>query len=220
MATPSPAEALPRRLPEALRVFLRHGSPRCLVAGVLVAAATRAALGPISLVDLLPPLGLALVWPVQEWLIHVFLLHYRPVTLFGRSFDFRLPQSHRAHHAEPWRPELVFIPLHTFWWSLPLIVGFWWVVTPTAALAATGITCHLLLALHYEWVHFLVHTHVVPRTALYRRLWRNHRLHHFKNDRYWFGVTMLSGDRLLRTAPDPDAVATSLHVPDLGEHAA
>jgi hypothetical protein len=82
--------------------------------------------------------------------------------------------------------------------------------------AGTGLVFHLLLAFHYEWVHFLVHTHVVPRTALYRRLWRNHRLHHFKNDHYWFGVTMLSGDRLLRTAPDPAKVPKALHVPEIG----
>ena len=79
MATSAAAEALPRRLPEALGVFLRHGSPRCLVAGAALAAGARAALGPFSLLDLLPPLGLLLVWPVQEWLIHVCILHYRPV---------------------------------------------------------------------------------------------------------------------------------------------
>jgi hypothetical protein len=216
MSALTEAATLPRRIPEALRLFLSHGSPRSLLAGTLLAAGARATLGPLSAADLLPPLALAVVWPLQEWLIHVCILHYRPLTLFGRTLDFRLPRSHRAHHAEPWRPELVFIPLHTFTWSLPLIAGFWWLVTPTLALAYTGIAFHLLLALHYEWVHLLVHTHVVPRTALYRRLWRNHRLHHFKNDRYWFGVTMLSGDRILRTAPDPGSVPTALHVPDLG----
>ncbi len=82
-------------------------------------------------------------------------------------------------------------------------------MTPTSALAWTGITLHLLLTLNYEWVHLLAHTHVVPKTALYRRLWRNHRLHHFKNEHYWFGVTMLAGDRILGTAPDPKAVQTS-----------
>jgi len=40
-----------------------------------------------------------------------------------------------------------------------------------------------------------------PRTALYRRLWKNHRRHHFKSEHYWFGVTMRGSDRLLRTAP-------------------
>ena len=47
------------------------------------------------------------------------------------------------------------------------------------------------------------------RGRWYARLWLNHRLHHFKNEHYWYGVTMLSGDRLLGTAPARDAVPTS-----------
>ncbi|MDX2168661.1 MAG: fatty acid hydroxylase family protein, partial [Deltaproteobacteria bacterium] len=50
----------------------------------------------------------------------------------------------------------------------------------------------------------------------YQRLWRNHRLHHFKNEHYWFGVTMLSGDRLLRTAPAVKDVETSPTARNLG----
>ena len=33
----------------------------------------------------------------------------------------------------------------------------------------------------------------------YRRLWRNHRLPYFQNENYWFGLTMLTGDRVLGT---------------------
>lgn len=209
MASPLAARSLPGRLPEVAALFLRHGSPRLLLGCLLVAAAVRLSLGPLSIVDLVPAVGLAVFWPIQEWLIHVLILHYRPLRIFGRTLDFELPRSHRAHHAEPWRPELVFIPLHSFAYSLPLLIGAWWLVTPSAALAWTGITTYLLLSLHYEWVHLLVHTRLVPKTALYRRLWRNHRLHHFKNEHYWFGVTMLTGDRILRTAPDPKDVTSS-----------
>ncbi|MEN8184831.1 MAG: sterol desaturase family protein [Myxococcota bacterium] len=209
MASRTAAPALPSRLPEAAALFLRHGSPRLLLTCVLLALGVRLSLGRFSMSDLLPVTGLLALWPVQEWLIHVFILHYRPVRILGRTLDFRLPRSHRAHHAEPWRPELVFIPLHSFVYSLPLLAGAWWLVAPTPALAFAGITGHLLLTLHYEWVHFLMHTQVVPQTALYRRLWRNHRLHHFKNEHYWFGVTLLAGDRILGTAPDPKTVVTS-----------
>lgn len=73
----------------------------------------------------------------------------------------------------------------------------------------TGLTAHFVLALHCEWVHSLAHTRYWPRSALYQRLWRNHRWHHFKNEHYWFGVTMLSGDRLLGTQPAVQDVPTS-----------
>ena len=65
-------------------------------------------------------------------------------------------------------------------------------------------------------MHYLVHTRYTPRSARYQRLWRNHRLHHFKNEHYWFGVTMLSADRLLRTAPDPESVERSETARTLG----
>jgi len=84
-------------------------------------------------------------------------------------------------------------------------------------LVATGVLAYFALSLHYEWVHFLVHTRVMPRTALYQRLWRNHRWHHFKNEHYWFGVTMLGGDRLLGTAARREVVPTSATSRTLGQ---
>lgn len=199
----------PRTLREAIPVFLRHGSPRFLIACFVLALGVRIGVGGWSAWDVAPLAGLLLYWPIQEWLIHVFILHARPKRIFGRTIDFRVPRKHRAHHREPWRLDLVFIPMHSFLYSLPLLIGVWFAVTPAASLALTGITGHLALALHYEWVHFLVHTRVQPRRAYYQRLRDNHRRHHFKNEHYWFGVTMLGGDRLLRTAPAVAAVPTS-----------
>lgn len=201
--------ASPRTLREALPVFASHASPRVLLACLSIAVASRVAVGGFSAWDLVPLAGILLYWPIQEWLIHVFILHAKPRTIFGRTFDARVPQKHRAHHREPWRLELLFIPTHSFLYSIPILLGLWWVITPTPALALTGITAHFALALHYEWVHFLVHTRVQPRSAYYQRLWRNHRRHHFKNENYWYGVTMLGGDRLLGTAPELASVPTS-----------
>jgi hypothetical protein len=199
----------PRTLREALPVFLRHGSPRILIAALALALGARLALGDWSAWDALPVAAILAFWPIQEWLIHVFILHAKPLRLFGRSIDFRVPREHRAHHREPWRLELLFIPLHSFLYSIPILLALWLALAPTRALALTGITFHLALSLHYEWVHFLVHTRVAPRHRYYQRLWKNHRRHHFKNEHFWFGVTMLSGDRLFGTAPAFQQVASS-----------
>jgi hypothetical protein len=137
------------------------------------------------------------------------VLHWKPRRVLGRVLDFRVPRKHRAHHADPTDLSLVFIPLHSYLYTLPGVLALWWAVMPDAARALTGIAAHFALALHYEWVHFLVHTRWRPRWRPYRALWRNHRLHHYKNERYWFGVTRLGADRWLRTAPERDAVETS-----------
>ena len=58
--------------------------------------------------------------------------------------------------------------------------------------------------------------HGYPGTGFYRRLWRNHRLHHFQNENYWFGLTMLTGDRLLETQPPKEKASRSKTVLNLG----
>ncbi|MDT4999782.1 MAG: hypothetical protein QOK12_1887, partial [Mycobacterium sp.] len=62
----------------------------------------------------------------------------------------------------------------------------------------------------YEWTHFLIHTAHRPGSRVYRSVWQTHRLHHFKNEHYWFTVTSSgTADRVLRTYPDGATVATS-----------
>jgi hypothetical protein len=202
-------EALPRTLGEALRVFYRHGSPRILTAAVAAGLVGRLALGPWRWVELVPFAVLVAWWPLQEWLIHVFILHYKPRRFAGRTWDFRVPRKHREHHADPWRLDLLFVPQHVFLYGLPLHVLFWWAVMPTPELACSGFTAYFVLALHYEWVHYLAHVRYLPGLRFYQERVKNHRRHHFKNENYWYGVTMISADRWLHTRPDPDAVETS-----------
>ncbi|MCG8588839.1 MAG: sterol desaturase family protein, partial [Proteobacteria bacterium] len=109
---------------------------------------------------------------------------------------------------DPLNLDILFIPLESFV-LLPLIAGLCWLLMPTAAAAATLFCAYVAGVLHYEWAHFLVHTSYRPRSRYYRHLWQNHRLHHFKNERYWYGVSMTGGDWVLRTAPDRDQVASS-----------
>ena len=61
----------------------------------------------------------------------------------------------------------------------------------------------------YEWTHFLIHTAYRPRSRYYRSIWRNHRLHHYKNEHYWHGITNTLSDRVLRTLPDQADVPRS-----------
>ena len=212
--TPTPPEAstcaadAPKTLPAVLRRFVAYPSPRILLALAPVAVTARIAAGPFTLWDLGIALAVFAAWPAVEWCIHVFVLHFRPLPLGGRLWDPKVSQKHRAHHREPWRADLVFIPPHTFGFSIPLIGGLW-ALSGEPALALTGIASTLAMGLHYEWVHHLVHTRYVPKTRLYHHMWRPHRLHHMKNEQYWFGVTTRLADRVLATDGEPDAVPTS-----------
>ncbi len=180
--------------------FFRLTCPQLLLLLVAAAWVVRLVVGQWNLWDAAVVLGVLAFWPIQEWLIHVFLLHLKPFTLLGRKIDPIISRNHRNHHNNPWDPVLGVTPPHIIWLYVAGIPGLWSLAMPIPQ-AITGVAVYFCLVLNYEWVHYLIHTSYTPRTWFYKRLWLNHRLHHFKNEQYWYGVTMLSGDRLLGTQP-------------------
>jgi hypothetical protein len=197
------ATGSPRTLHGAAPRFLRMPGASLLLAVAVLAWSVRLNLAAWRWLDAWVALALVAFWPLQEWLVHALLLHLKPFALLGRRVDPILARKHRNHHLRPTSPELGITPLFILWLYLAGVPVVWLLIAPPAQ-AMTGTALFFSLALNYEWVHFLIHTAYVPRTRFYRRLWRNHRLHHYKNEHYWYGVTMLSGDRLLQTLPIAD----------------
>jgi len=174
----------------------------------------------VSLADLWVAASILAFWPFQEWFIHAWLEHHKLLHIGKREVELVITKTHRAHHRNPWNPRfgltttyfvILFVGGVPMLWSLAYTFGL---VPLHAALSGNFIT--FLLILNYEWIHFLIHTSYVPKSWFYRRLWRNHRLHHFQNENYWFGLTMLSGDRLLGTLPSGNRVVHSQTVMNLG----
>jgi sterol desaturase/sphingolipid hydroxylase (fatty acid hydroxylase superfamily) len=83
-------------------------------------------------------------------------------------------------------------------------------------LSLTAVALSYLGLLRYEWSHFLIHTPYRPKSGWYRNIWRNHRLHHFKHEGYWLGVSSNLGDRVLGTNPDQGTVPRSPTARTLG----
>lgn len=220
-AVVEPAEhaPAPATLVQAAASFFQLSCPLLLLTASLLAVAARLATGGWHWSDALVALAVVAFWPLQEWLIHVFILHLKPFAVLGRRIDPVLSRNHRNHHRVPWVPALGVTPAFIIWLYIAGLPVVWLLVLPPAQ-ALTGMTLYFTLALYYEWVHYLIHTPYVPRTWLYRRLWRNHRLHHYQNEHYWFGVTMLSADRILRTQPSTLVAAHSPTCRTLGIDAA
>ncbi len=211
-----PPEHLPREAGVAIRTFASHDSPRLILLFVLILGGWRLALGHFGWGDLLVAAALVAYFPVNEWLIHVFLLHFRPRVLFGRRIDFYLPKTHRHHHANPWELDWVFIPRHVHLWTVPASALILMALWPWKELALTGLTVYLLLGLHYEWVHYLAHIPWCPENSYYQRRVREHRYHHFRNENYWWGVSFGLADRILGTAPAVETTSRSGTTRDLG----
>jgi hypothetical protein len=195
-------------LSQARSHFIGKPTARILAAYVVVTLAARVAVGGFTWVDAAIVAGILAMEPLTEWLVHVHLLHARR--------DFAMAVKHRAHHADPRNLDILFIPMRVIVLAPLVAVGVPLALQAPLGVALTiGLTSFSML-LAYEWTHFLIHTPYQPKTALYRRIWRAHRWHHFRNEHYWFGVTIHTADRVLGTYPDKDAVplsptAQSLH---------
>jgi len=197
-------------LREAWSEFVRHPSPWMIGACLLGAVAVRAVVGGGAWWELLIPAGLIALFPVIEWVVHVAILHWRPRALGPVTIDSLLAREHRAHHADPRDLPLVFIPWRALVWLLPAYVAVAWLTTPTTSSMLTLLVSVYGIMAGYEWTHYLVHSDYRPRSSWYRSVWRNHRLHHYKNEHYWFTVTSAgTADRLFGTYPDPTIVEKS-----------
>ncbi len=197
-------------LSEALAQFARYPSP-WMIAAVLVGALTaRIVIGDWQWTDAMVPVAMVAVFPFFEWVVHVVILHWRPRAVGAMRVDPLLARKHREHHADPRRVDLIFIPWRAQLWVQPSSIAIALLAFPRPALGLTFLSFLAVLGLAYEWTHYLVHTDYKPRSAAYRAVWRNHRLHHFKNERYWFTVTSAgTADRVLGTYPDLATVPTS-----------
>ena len=212
--------SLPMRT--VLREFWRHPSPYLLGTALLAATTGRVLAGPGAWWELAIPAGLVAVLPVVEWVVHVGILHWRPRRVAGLRIDPLLARKHRAHHADPRAIPLVFIPWQVQLWLAPTWAVVAGLVTPTTSAMLTLLVSVYAIKSAYEWTHYLLHSDYRPRSRWYRSIWRNHRLHHYKSEHYWFTVTSAgTADRLFGTAPDPATVPTSptarnLHALDAG----
>jgi 4-hydroxysphinganine ceramide fatty acyl 2-hydroxylase len=182
------------------RNFVLHGSNAALIAfatAVLAAAAAGALHLPIWLV----PLG-ALAFYLTEYGTHRFLFHAKPARwVWLRAKQHRL---HYDHHLDPARLDLLFLPL---WYVVPnliLAAAIAFAILRDGGSVAALLLGIVLALLHYEWVHFVAHQPVTPKTGFGRWMKRYHLRHHFVNEKLWFGVSNPTMDMVYRTFRAPD----------------
>ncbi len=193
---------------EIASVFMGRGSALVLIVAAIVLGTARSVVGGFGRGDVIVLVVTIAITGTVEWIIHRHLLHAPEDAWTSRTLG--TGAGHRQHHLDP--PDIDWLMLRgadaavfitafgavTAAWSLPLMS-----VTGSDLLGPflTAWTLAALGLAYYEWVHLMVHTRYRPNTRYYRRLARNHRSHHFRNEHFWLGVTSNSGDRLLRTYP-------------------
>ena len=150
------------------------------------------------------------------FLFHYKLLHFKPRKRGKYTFDPIPARVHRYHHRHPWVLETAFLPFWGIVTLVPIHFVAWWFLSPDKLFAFTGMTIFTGATIFYEWIHYLTHTNHKPRSRFYKTIWRNHRLHHFKNERYWHSFTMPMIDVIFGTCPPAKDVTASKTCMTLG----
>jgi hypothetical protein len=211
-----------KTLGHAWREFRSNRSPKIIACAIVAAAALRIALGSFTWRDAVAAVAMLVVYPFGEWAIHVYLLHLEPFRLRGQRVELPTARAHREHHERPNHLGLILLaPIEAaglLALAVPVVLAAFSIVLPLRALVTAAFAGYVLIGI-YEWTHFLIHTAHRPRSRFYKAIWRNHRLHHFKNEHYWHGITSTVADRVLHTAPDQKDVPRSRTARSLGHSA-
>jgi sterol desaturase/sphingolipid hydroxylase (fatty acid hydroxylase superfamily) len=193
-----------KTLGDAAAVFVRQPSAKVIGAALIGAIGLRTRRGRPTIGD---PLALVVAigsQPLTEWILHRIVLHARPKHFRGRLID--TAAQHRVHHDDPDRLDSALLGGKNAALDSVLLAGYSTAFAWAFIGRRRGVTSSTLVAaytglLAYEWTHFLIHTGYRPKRKYYARLRTNHRLHHYRNEFYWLGVTSNFADRLMRTLP-------------------
>ncbi len=188
--------------------FLRQASPRILMFLSIAFFTARVAMGAWRAADAVMALVIPASWHIQERLLHEYLLHLRARRFLSWKLLKPISEHHRRHHLDPWRTATLFITTSSYLFNVPAVFGVLFAITRDLRLTLTGSFAYFFTLLCYEWVHCLIHTSYVPASNWYRRRWWNHRLHHFRDSRHWFGITSPMWDAVLGSSPDPALIVT------------
>jgi hypothetical protein len=195
-------------LGDVVRTYGKHHSPQVIWIGVLLALTARLVIGRFGWADVVVVALTLSLTGVVEWVLHLFLLHAPDDSV--RMTKYKTGAGHREHHLDPtnvgwlmlaWQDAAIFLGMLIVWAATwPLLVA-WAFDGSFVGTFLTALTASYLMLAHYEWTHLLVHTRYRPKFRYYKRLAANHRLHHYRNEHYWLGVTSNMGDRVLGTLP-------------------
>ena len=126
-----------------------------------------------------------LLWTLSEYWIHRAIFHFEPEDGIGARLHWMVHGVHHDHPNDPLRlvmPPAVSVPLAAlFVVAFVAIFG-----TPLAWAVSGGFLAGYLV---YDMLHYALHHHRQPRTAIERRLRELHMRHHFEDDTNGYGIS-------------------------------
>lgn len=152
--------------------------------------------------------GWAIFLP-QEWLTHVYILHWKIIP--NERCYLWAYRLHFGHHDFPRRHDLMFMPL---WLTLPMVLlnlAVFFAIAGDARDALAGFAGALAGYMVFEWSHLVCHVPLIPSSRLWRVIRDRHLAHHYVNEHHWHSVSPPAQfiDRLLGTSGERQSVERS-----------
>ena len=148
-----------------------------------------------TLVLLLVVAGI-IFWTFTEYILHRFLFHHHPNTDKGKRINYVL---HGNHHEYPRDKERLFMPAVPSLMIASLFFLVFYVVLGKYAIPFfPGFMFGYLI---YGSMHYAIHAWNPPFKWM-KGLWRNHHLHHYKENDLGFGVSSTLWDHVFGTMFD------------------
>lgn len=141
-------------------------------------------------------LGGMLFWTLFEYIMHRFVFHMVAESDRAQKFIYVL---HGNHHHFPRDKERLFMPpVPSLILASVILCLFYLIMGTTAFMFFPGFLLGYLL---YGSMHYAIHAWNPPVKWM-KPLWRNHHLHHYKDDHKGFGVSTTIWDRVFGTMFD------------------
>ncbi|HZG24929.1 MAG TPA: sterol desaturase family protein [Chitinophagaceae bacterium] len=137
-----------------------------------------------------------LSWTLFEYIMHRFAFHFVADSPRAQRFIYVL---HGNHHEYPRDKERLFMPPVPSLIIASIIFSLFYMAMGTFTFMF--FPGFLLGYLMYGTMHFAIHAWNPPYKWM-KPLWRNHHLHHYKNEQKGFGVSTTLWDRIFGTMFD------------------
>jgi sterol desaturase/sphingolipid hydroxylase (fatty acid hydroxylase superfamily) len=137
-----------------------------------------------------------LFWSFFEYIAHRFIFHWITDLNWGKKFTYTL---HGNHHHFPRDRQRLFMPPVPSLIFASLIYGLMYLLLGTKSLMF--FPGFILGYLTYGSMHYAIHAWNPPFKWM-KPLWRNHHLHHYKNENLGFGVSSTLWDHVFGTMFD------------------
>ncbi|MEX2511708.1 MAG: sterol desaturase family protein [Cyclobacteriaceae bacterium] len=140
-------------------------------------------------------IGGFLSWTFLEYMMHRYVYHMIPDSKWKDKIQYSM---HGVHHDYPKdKDRLAMPPFVTGFYAAIFYFVFDYALGDYALFFLPGFLSGYAL---YLGVHFIVHAYQPPKN-LFKTLWINHSIHHYKDPDVAFGVSTPLWDYIFRTVP-------------------